>query len=93
MSTNRMLDRTTYTVNDKRDIMTSFIFIQIHFQIPYRQITCGYFLWLTTPGPVTPLVQWHVSHLKFLVKGVYQNQWRLRKAIFNLAYYDLPMEL
>ena len=39
-----MLDRTTYTVNDKREIMTSFIFIQIHFQIPYRQITCGYFL-------------------------------------------------
>lgn len=39
-----MLDRTAYMVNDKREIMTSFIFIQIYFQIPYHQITCGYFL-------------------------------------------------
>lgn len=53
MSINRMLDRTAYMVNDKREIMTSFIFIQIYFQIPYHQITCGYFLWLTIPGPVT----------------------------------------
>ena len=53
VSTNRMLDRTAYMVNDRRKTITSFIFIQIYFQIPYHQITCGYFLWLTTPGPVT----------------------------------------
>lgn len=82
-----MLDRTAYMVNDKRETMTSFIFIQIYFQIPYHQITCGYFLWLTTPAPVL------VSHLKFMVKGVYQNQWKLRNATFSLAYYDLPIEL